>query len=154
VNHPFVFEPQNLFKTIHPTPNVLWKLPDNGSERPRLESKWSHPLLTVYIVFQFFFMLVISLGFLTNNKKFTNGETIATSTALILSFASLGRLLDGNVFGFYFESTRCLLLLAIDMIGLFTPKGLPIQRASISFAVQIQISVWMCLVTVVKIFRK
>jgi hypothetical protein len=40
------------------------------------------------------------------------------------------------------------------MIGLFTPKGLPIQRASISFAVQIQISVWMCLVTVVKIFRK
>jgi hypothetical protein len=141
-HHPFVFQPQNLFKTIHPNPETLWELPAGSSRRKRLDSQRKNAFLTTYIVLEFVCTLGMSIGLLLHAKKLENFERIGASLILMMSFSVLGRLLDGTNVALLAETTKTIVLGFIFTRGLFQPKGMPLPEwfALIS---QIRVVAWL-----------
>ena len=140
-HHPFVFQPFNIFKTIHPNPNTLWNLPEGSSQRIRLESQRKHFLLTAFVVFEFLCTLGASIGLLLHAKGLTTTVRIGTALVLMLSLSVLGRLLDGTNMALFAESCRTLSLAYVFTFELFQPQGMPIPKW-FALASQIRVGVW------------
>ena len=152
VNHPFVFQPMNLFKTIHPNPNELWKLPQGKSKRVKLDSVRTNGVLTLYIVLQFFLTLGLSVGVLIVNKHLTTVERVVACSILIASFSCYGRLLDGTDLGIAMETVRCLVLCVLGTMELYQPKNVEMLLVPswVKMASQIHLGVWVGVAVVAK----
>ena len=112
------FRPNNVFDKIENNIS-LWKLPQNGPKRNRLESTFSTPLLTMYIVVQFFLNLILSILVLIYSKKefFSEFERIVSCLILLITFSILGRLLDGTNHSIIMESGRQILVCSCWIFG-------------------------------------
>ena len=153
VNHPFVFQPMNLFTTIHPNPNELWKLPQGESKRIKLKSARTNVVLTVYIVLQFCMALGLSVGVLLMSKHLTTPERVMACLTLMASFSCYGRLLDGTDAGLVMETVRCVFLCVVGTMDLFQPQNvskLPVPDW-VKLASQIHLGVWIGVAVVAKI---
>jgi sterol desaturase/sphingolipid hydroxylase (fatty acid hydroxylase superfamily) len=149
VHHPLVFQPMNLFNTIHPNPSVLWTLPQGEPKRKKLHSVRTNACLTVYIVLQFIFTLGLSIGTLMAAKHFTTAERVVVCATLIASFSSYGRLLDGTYVGLTMETVRCVCLGIVGTMHLFQPQKLSTLPDWVPLASQIHCGVWLSVLLIV-----